>query len=198
MFPGGSAEFYRAWPDVTSVTYRWRPLLEPLYQTLSIMPLFFSKPGGGRWVSLQQAVLQRFPSTVCIRISCGRRNTDEMSYDSRYPQAYSVQFNIIIQKEIMFTNLCIKKKNKNVRNNKKKTYYVRMRIKTNSEWTVMDLVGFLSLCLSEVCVYLIIISLFTLNARVCAKWWRTKVKQKMFRIPENCIHALENNIYTDS
>ncbi|XP_076453314.1 sacsin-like [Babylonia areolata] len=52
--------FYKAWPDVSRVQDRWKPLLEPLYSRLTQQPLFFSQNLGKQWVAPHSAVLQQF------------------------------------------------------------------------------------------------------------------------------------------
>jgi hypothetical protein len=64
MLSNESETFYWAWPDVTTVSDRWRPLLEPLYRTLASKSLFFSTLDGGCWVGYLEAVLQDFPPGV--------------------------------------------------------------------------------------------------------------------------------------
>lgn len=60
--------FYRAWPDVGRVHDRWKPLLRPLYTVLAQQPSFFSHTRGGQWVSLHQAVLQRFTESFSLEV----------------------------------------------------------------------------------------------------------------------------------
>ena len=68
--------FYAAWPDVTSVDDRWRPLVKPLYSMLVQQPVCYTPAKGGHWVPLAEAVLQYFGSELVARLGVG--NEDEV------------------------------------------------------------------------------------------------------------------------
>ncbi|PVD20272.1 hypothetical protein C0Q70_20769 [Pomacea canaliculata] len=59
-------EFYKAWPYVTAVDDRWKPLAQTLLQTLetSQETFFHTLVPTDTWIPLSQAVLQNFPSPV--------------------------------------------------------------------------------------------------------------------------------------
>ena len=66
--------FYSAWPDVTSVHDRWRPMVRPLYNEL-VQRLAFNTPAkGGQWVPLSEAVLQRFEPELLEQLAVGNGN----------------------------------------------------------------------------------------------------------------------------
>ncbi|XP_025093507.1 sacsin-like isoform X2 [Pomacea canaliculata] len=66
--------FYTMWPDMSSVTEKWQPLVEPLFVTMATKPVYCTE--GGQWVELANALL----STITDDISTDIKRTVHKAY----------------------------------------------------------------------------------------------------------------------
>ncbi|KAK7495953.1 hypothetical protein BaRGS_00012654, partial [Batillaria attramentaria] len=60
--------FYSAWPSMNDVDDMWRPLVQPLYNTLGADSSFYTQANGGQWIPLDQAVLPSFQAHFSVEV----------------------------------------------------------------------------------------------------------------------------------
>ena len=54
---------YRAWPDVKRIRQHWDRIAEPLLQILLKKEIVFTEAGGGKWLTVKQALFDLLPES---------------------------------------------------------------------------------------------------------------------------------------